>query len=169
MVFTDMQPLASAIVNRLDRSRDAIIGLEGHSGAGKSMLAAALARACDAVVVSTDAFVDTKPNANTYLEYLSLDRLAAALTDALAGGDTVLVEGICLRDTLRALGVVPELYVYVKRITPAGLWADDPDNLSEHGEPLAFLPWVDRQSVRYHLCEAPLAHADFVYERRQSA
>src|SRR2546426_5365243 len=127
----------------------------------------ALADACGGASIGTDGFVDKDRNADTYVDHIVLDKLAAALNQLRREHPVVFVEGICLRDTLRSLNVTPQAFVYCKRISQAGLWADDLENYLEKGSLRSDLSWVDQQSVVYHARARPLENADLVYARHE--
>ena len=142
-----------------------LVGVEGHSTAGKSTLATDLGHRLDGRVFSTDGYVEATREVETYVEMLRLDELARDL--AAAPDSFVVVEGICLRPTLRATPCGrARLFVYCKRITQAGLWADELENYFEDGNPASWLSWVDRQSVIYHTEERPDEKADVVFLRK---
>ena len=71
--------------------------------------------------------------------------------------DFLFIDGICLRDTLARCGLTAGAFVYCRRITQAGLWADDPQDRTHQDRPNRDDPsWVDWQSTDYHLREHPL-------------
>ena len=151
----------------LSRQTGRVIGIEGHSTSGKSHLGKELANASGATLISTDTYARERQHGDRYQDLIDLARLRA---DVVVGSERrfVFVEGICLRDVLNAADVKPDLFVYIKRITAAGLWADDPENYLTDGRPNPDLSWVDRQSALYHIQHSPLEFADFVYERREA-
>ena len=164
--ISDLNTLVAAIKLRL-KNAGSLIAIEGHSTAGKTVLSNALAGACGGAPIGTDGFVDKDRNADTYVDHIVLDKLAAALNQLSREHPVVFIEGICLRDTLRSLNVTPQAFVYCKRITQAGLWADDPQNYLERGSPRSDLSWVDQQSVVYHVRARPLENADLIYARHE--
>jgi len=164
--FNSVEALIVAVRQRVGDARGFVVAVEGHSTSGKSYLSKNLAKHLGASVISTDLYAREGSQAPSYVDRMALDRLSLDLTRfARAGG--VIIEGICLRDTLRALALVPRPFIYVKRISPAGLWADDLENYLEHGQPASGLSWTDSQSVAYHLRESPQDRADFIYARTE--
>lgn len=111
---------------------------------------------------STDEYARQRKEDDTYPELIDVRRLKTDVEAAAARGSTF-VEGICLRDVAQAAQLRPDVFVYIKRVTQAGLWADDPENYVTNGKPISGLSWVDRQSVLYHIKESPLEHAGLVY------
>ena len=164
--ITNLNSLVAAITSRL-RGAGALIAIEGHSTAGKTCLSKSLARACGGDSISTDSYVDKVRNTDTYLGRIVLNKLAVALSQSRGKHPVVFIEGICLRDTLASLNIAPQAFVYCKRITQAGLWADDPQNYLDGESPRSDLSWVDQQSVLYHLRASPLENADIVYARHE--
>ena len=158
--YSEIQSLAAAVKEQLEQTPTALIAIEGHSTSGKTYLSNDLATRVGAVAIETDSFAREDLSAPTYVERIDTDRLGRKLTELKASGSPVVVEGICLRDTLDAAGVAPNLFIYVKRITAAELWADDPENELEGN-------WTDMQSIDYHARESPLERADLVYLRRE--
>jgi hypothetical protein len=167
--FESGDQLLMYLKDRAPSGRAQLVAIEGHSTCGKSFLARCLASAQGAIRVSTDCYADPGKVAETYTQKLDLDALRGDLSKLCDRFETVFVEGICLRDTLSAIGRSPDTSVYLKRITQAGLWADDPENYAPNGILEPGLSTVDSWSVRYHLDSDPLARADAVLVRREGA
>jgi len=92
----------------------------------------------------------------------------AALAEeiARAGRGLVLLEGICVGWTLERLQLrAPHrIYrIYCKRMTQAGLWADETTNYATDGVVDSSLSPFDQQVVDYHLKVQPDAKATMVY------
>jgi len=164
--ISDLNSLLAAIKPRLN-SAGSLIAIEGHSTAGKTFLSRALAAASGGVPIGTDTYVDKNRKADTYLDHITVEKLGLDLNQLRRSHRIVFIEGICLRDTLQSLNVTPQVFVYCKRISQAGLWTDDPQNYLENGSPRSDLSWVDQQSVVYHLRARPLENADIVYARHE--
>jgi polynucleotide 5'-kinase involved in rRNA processing len=163
---TTVEELYGAVVDR-PLGRQCLIAVEGHSNAGKTTLAAAIAACGSGRLFSTDSYARQRtPRDGRYLDIIDVGRLQDELV-AAAAAPLIVLEGICLRDVLAELRSEPHAFVYVKRITPAGLWADDPENYVTNGVPNGDLSWVDRQSVDYHLRESPYELANLIYVRRE--
>jgi hypothetical protein len=159
--FDEFEPLARAVKELVDPASGAVIAIEGHSTSGKSFLTKSLGDRLEIPALETDSFARQLRSADeTYLALIDTAGLLGEISRLTNSGSRVMVEGICLRDTLTAIAIAPKLFIYVKRITAAGLWADDPDNELDGN-------WVDRQSIDYHARERPLERADFVYLRRE--
>jgi hypothetical protein len=162
--YTDCKKLAAAIRAR-SHSSGLVVGVEGASGSGKTQLAELLASQLNGAPISTDAHYKAGVVRDRYHDGLRLDALTRAIRDLQSGGAPIVIEGICLRDTLAAIHVTPTVFVYTKRISGAGIWHDDPalfdlsdiDDASTQGH-------IDRWSQSYHCRVEPHVLADFVYE-----
>lgn len=157
------------LMRRLGESVGTLIGIEGHSTSGKTTLAIRLATVFDGACISTDNYIDRQSDAEAYSDRILVAKLLEEITRLRKTARVVFVEGICLRDSLRRVSIAPTTFIYCKRITQAGLWADDPLNyLDKKGLPLSTLSTVDRMSVEYHLRTLPLEKADIVYARQEA-
>jgi hypothetical protein len=166
---SDFPTLVTTLRARIGGTPAAIIGIEGHSTSGKTTLATDLALACGGERISTDMYVDRQSDALAYSDRIFSEKLLTDLARLRREKTVVFIEGICLRDTLRLVGIAPESFIYCKRITQAGLWADDPLNyVDAHGRPQSTLSTVDGMSVEYHLRVFPLEKADIVYLRQET-
>lgn len=160
--------LVTMLRRRVGETPGSVIGIEGHSTSGKTTLATDLALACTGERISTDMYVDRGSSANAYADRVLYEKLNADLARLRLENTLIFIEGICLRDTLRRIALSPQTFVYCKRMTQAGLWADDPLNyVDEHGLPQSTLSTVDGMSVEYHLRVCPLEKADIVYLRQE--
>jgi hypothetical protein len=157
--FTNVNSLHSALTAAWPGR--CLVGIEGHSTSGKTMLAKALATVGGGAFFSTDGYARQRRPGERYQDLVDLARLRRDVS--ATGGSLILIEGICLRDVLDAAGLRTDTSVYVKRISPAGLWADDPENYVTDGVPSLDLSWVDEQAVSYHVRTSPLERADYVY------
>lgn len=165
--FVDFASLVIALQTEIVPTDATVIAIEGHSTTGKTTLSRDLAERLNGVSLSTDAYARPESTAGSYVERIQHERLRADLDQLIANRSLVVVEGIALRDTLRRISAAPHVFIYVKRITPAGLWADDLENYLQDGRPAAWLSWTDRQSVEYHIRESPHERADIVYVRAE--
>jgi hypothetical protein len=141
-----------------------VIGVEGFSGSGKSRLADDLAARLSATAVHLDRFLPPPAGGpQPYVERLDLPALAAALTS----DPVVIVEGICLRDTLERIGVALHFVVYLKRVSAVGLWHDGlgMEDFEAGRETITHEP--ERSDMLYHCARGPHTLADYVLERRE--
>jgi hypothetical protein len=93
----------------------------------------------------------------------------ATLSDTLKHYDQVIVEGVCLRESMDMPTHARVTFVYVKRICHMGRW-DDGDDLEKPLEPVAgFAP--SRLSLdvwAYHQKFQPHLNADYSFERLEA-
>ena len=165
---THLDELIVALRKLRNAGRTLVVGIEGHSTSGKTTLGKLLAIRFAAPHVGTDSYVDRDKDADSYVGILDLPRFKAAVQAELGKYDFLFIDGICLRDTLAQCGLRAGVFVYCRRITQAGLWADDPQNSTHQGRPNRDDPsWVDWQSTDYHLREHPVERADLVYDRHE--
>ena len=157
----------SELCDRLRRLEPPIlVAVEGFAGAGKSSLAAALGKDMPAPVIHTDEYVEGEDESLPYSQRLNYDRVAVALRSAQCGASVVIIDGICLRESLRRLGVSASFFVYLKLIAPNGLWHDGLhlEDFDAEGED------HDRREphcsdFRYHLTERPHEQANVEFRR----
>ena len=137
--------------------------------AGKSSLATMLAKDLGNLPpLPVDDFrPDPVPNL-PYLQTLNLPLLEAQLDDRRRVFPTTptIIEGICLREVLEGIGRKLDLTIYVKRLSPMGLWhtqfdLEDYENDPRHPKPPKIL-WNDE--LRYHAAYRPHEVADLYFE-----
>lgn len=149
----------------LSAAQRLLIAVEGASTSGKTHLAKALTQAQSACFLSTDRYYNTGVLGERYQDELRLEEIRTDVAALRCGHQRVVVEGICLRDTLELIDVRPDVYVYCKRISPAGIWHQDPeaDGLldPESGSIQALIDWWSHE---YHLRSEPHLVADVVFE-----
>jgi hypothetical protein len=139
-----------------------LISVDGFHASGKTTLARALGAAWQRRVVSADDYLIR--NQGTFFASLRLADLAAALVRG-----PVIFEGVCAQQILEALGIQPDLMIYIKRMAMWG-WADDPDldndPLEGPIDPLqAQLRTLWEEVATYHRRYMPQASADVCVER----
>jgi hypothetical protein len=143
-----------------------VLGVEGASFAGKTCLARQLAGASSAVVVSTDPYYRRGFKGRRYSEGLRLEDLRHDVERHLAEESFLVVEGLCLRDTLVGLPLEPDAFVYCKRVSAAGIWHDDPEFQSMPAPDTdSVQALIDRWSLEYHQRTKPHEKADFTFVR----
>jgi len=183
-VYRDLETIVEAILDQcrvlVSRREHVLISIDGVGGSGKSALAASLASALGARVVSLDEYLD--PHLGTYLPNLRYADIEGALRNAETSKmPFVIVEGLCVLSVLSRLGREPDITVYIRRVGDDGEWMDQfyysEDNDLE--EVLASLSHIearhpetpgiadgDRELVRYHIETKPISAARIVYDRR---
>lgn len=122
--FSDYRALLSRLRVLIRNRSVRIIGIEGFKGAGKSCLAKMLGNDVNLAVLETDEYLcsvlyrDSLPyeydKSSHYVDGLDLEVLAEKLNTQLATHGIVVVEGICLRDTLAKIQYKADLTIYVE-------------------------------------------------------
>ena len=98
------------------------IRVNGHSGAGKTRIAKALAKEFGWERVSLDDFIDERGEPDKYCALVNATRVRDAI---LAGMPGVIVEGIWLDQIVPVDSFGPELKIYVRACYPPQLDADE--------------------------------------------
>lgn len=158
MILTDPQHLAAEIQDCYNR--EAVIGVDGWTGVGKTSLAKVLANATSGRTFDLDAALNK--DRNCYVAALRIDEVRRAL----ATGGLLFVSGICLRQVLALVEVEPDAHVYVKRMAVWG-WADEDDLLAKIPEFAGSSGEGLRQEMRrYHLKWKPHLRATYEFHRQ---
>lgn len=144
-----------------------IVGVDGFTGSGKSTLSTALVGSLGARLLSCDEYVDRSVKEESYCAMLRRADLIYDFRQALESHSTVILDAVCLREVVRYLEVNPHSFVYVKRVSQAGVWNDglDLDDFKEATEGSFRGKWIEREVFRYHLDHHPLERADILFER----
>ena len=141
------------------------VGVEGASMSGKSTAADRLAQTLGAPVIHTDEFYQQGVLGSMYQDGLRTEQLSAALATASGKSPIVIVEGLCLRETLEALGTPVRLFIYCRKLSAAGVWHQDPDfNTDLDPGSGRTQELIDSWWFQYHDRASPFDRADFVFE-----
>lgn len=164
-VFDDVGELASAL--EIESScGPKIVAIEGASSSGKTYLAKQLSSLIKAPAISTDPYYRTGFKGARYTDGLRLDELMQDIKRLLRTRQSLIIEGLCLRDTLDAVSLVPDAFVYCKKLSAAGLWHDDPERQEmPPADSESVQALVDRWSLTYHLRTQAHERATFVFLR----
>lgn len=141
--------------------RPLLVAIEGFMNSGKSTLAAALAPELGTTVIHTDEFVVPGDESLPYTERLNYERLEASLRNEFA----MIVEGICLRQVLKRINMVPSTYVYIKRISSNGLWHDQFHLYEYEGNIRSVTDEPAKSDLDYHAMVRPHEIANFIVQR----
>lgn len=144
----------------------ATIILDGESGSGKTRLAMYVAKAIGAARVSTDCYV-LPDRSGPYIERLATEYLIDDFEKYKNAMPYLVVEGICIRDTMNRVGRRWEVAIYVKKKSCSGLWHFE-HHLKEftNGNPFdgdEVEPF--RSDYEYHGRVLPHKHPDITYTR----
>lgn len=141
-------------VRAVKHDSSCLVGVDGFDGSGKTTLAFELARQMDGIRVGLDSYVEKDRDADSYAGLLRLDHLKRDLENLRARFPVVVVDGVCLLEALAAFGAAVDLHIYVKKISPQGLWHPSfhlEDFLA--GQPLD--SWLERSVYGYHGSHTP--------------
>ncbi len=148
------------------------VGIDGHTGCGKTTLAKELSKSLGLDLLSIDDYLDR--NQGSFCDQVKFKDLKTAY-DIKSG---CIVEGVCLLQVLEAAQLDIDALIYVKRMQN-GIWADESECevnlenvdqiLEEVGKKVklinseANLPPLVEEIIRYHASHRPLERADFLY------
>lgn len=100
----------------------AVVAVDGRMAVGKTTLATSLTGALRGTLIQTDAFIESQWGRETrslfYPELLDLEALEVRIRNAMKRGPVV-VDGICIRDTMVRIGRTPDVHVLVSVMDPA--------------------------------------------------
>ena len=108
-----------------------VIAVEGFTSSGKSRLANDLASNLGGNAFHTDAYLAGNDPSVPYPRRVDQAKLGSAIKRAESNDSIILVEGICLRQTLQGSAIHPSLYIHVKRIATKNYLWNDGINLEE--------------------------------------
>jgi uridine kinase len=152
-----------------------IVGVEGFMASGKTHLSKRLAGDLGCAHIETDdssiALLnpehDTRLDKNKhYVDRLGLSHLRKKIDAALAAQPWVIVDGICLRDTLSRISLTLDLTIYVKTLPAPFFRWDDGLHIEdfEEGERVRGL---NHDVLEYHSRVRPHERADIIYAHRE--
>jgi hypothetical protein len=153
--FSDPDLFRAELKRRLPA--DALVGIDGWIGAGKSTLARFLASECDGRHIEVDRYV--RRDEGFYVHALKVEKLKSTL---LLGRGAQFVEGVCLRAIFQAAGLVPDVHVYVKRMAIWG-WADEIELTDPFELPDSAGASLRQELRSYHEKWMPQTSATYVY------
>jgi hypothetical protein len=167
--FTDLPSLAAAVAAR-SKQAGLILAVEGASQSRKTSFAGKLASRLGAHLISTDEYYQEGIKGERYQDGLRRDDLRHEIMRFKSPGKPVVIEGICLRETLAELEIAADLFIYCKRISPTGVWHDDPTLTDPNDFDLTFTQGrIDWWSHHYHERTRPHLSADMMFEWREDA
>ncbi|MDX1914354.1 MAG: hypothetical protein SFU55_02120 [Methylophilus sp.] len=152
------------------------IGVDGTSGAGKSTMASALARALGLNHVNLDDYLVKKQGG--FLDHLRYDDIKRKTSEL----GCFVIDGVCLLSVLEEIETSVDCLVYVKRICH-GLWADEDEcevtedvegyirkeretvGLVEGSEKTPDTLGLAEEIIRYHDKYKPHREAELFYTR----
>lgn len=173
VVFADEHALIKCIEN-LSLKSPGIVSIDGVDGVGKSTLARKIVEELTLSYVEIDTFV--KEQQGGYIDHIDYDRLIESIKQAMITNQVLILEGICVQQVLKKLGLNPYVKIYVKVINNYGFWMDrirffPPDKsademIAERKAKQFSLGHVE-DIIRYHYTFNPHESADYIFERRK--
>lgn len=151
-----------------------IISLDGVDGVGKSTLAHKIAKEIGLKHFNLDKFLTKK--CDMYIKYIDYEQLKKKIILEIQSNKTVVVEGICVKQILKAINLDPDLSIYIKILDRYGFWihqilfppdksADEVINYrKDKGLPLGYKEDI----IRYHYTFKPHKCADYIFVREKS-
>ena len=125
-MFTDLEKLHAWLTSQTS-DPPLVVGIEGASESGKTTLANYLTTRPREHVVHTDDSCTDGFRGDEYVDGLKLKELEEEFGNIPSDSDRIVIEGICLRDTLAKIDTkrTVSLFIYCKRYKH-GYWLDDP-------------------------------------------
>lgn len=118
-----MTPMVVRGIEALAREANgrSLIAVDGRMAAGKTTLGRQLAELVSGTMIQTDCFIESQWGRDTrsivYADVLDLKALDVRIRNARERGPVVL-DGICIGDTIQRLGVAADLHVLVTFMLP---------------------------------------------------
>lgn len=168
----EIRSVSDLVMRIRDRGAVRIVGIEGFCLSGKTHLGKELAAQLNARLVSTDCFVASQDGDTYYVDGLNLYELKKVISEALRLSQSVVLEGICLRDVIsRMAPLTADLYIYVKVLSGQsgeetwhdGSWLED----FEKGCCETTMPEPHLSANKYHKNTRPHEYADLIYVRQE--
>jgi hypothetical protein len=146
-----------------------LVAVDGFQASGKTTVASVLGVGLGRRVISFDDYLHR--NQGSFFPSLDVERLAADVKAV----ESCILEGVCCRQVLQAIGETSACLVYVKRMAKWG-WADEDEleaytvhglaHISRPTDPLAIpLRTLWEEVARYHTRFQPHLVATISYER----
>jgi uridine kinase len=120
LAFMEIVSEIEKIVQIIKKGKFFLIAIDGKDGAGKSALAEKLLIFIDYLHINLDDLLDK--NRGCFIDFIKYDQLERIVDQTKK---PVIVEGICVLAVLKRINREPSLLIYVKRISPNGIWIDE--------------------------------------------
>ena len=164
-IFQKYDDIEAELATRLADPHVKIIGVEGFMLSGKTCLATELQARLKIDLLRTDRYATHSDEDTHYSRLIDLLRLKKHLDWFLEEESRVIIEGMCLREILGLIGKQPEFTVYVRKLSPVGLWHDGLN--FENFEKGDYSPYraLERSAFEYHKAMRPHELAQYIFER----
>lgn len=158
---TTINDLAEAVPRKVS-AQAVLVGIDGFDGAGKTTLAFALAQKLRGIRVGLDNYIEKDRKADRYVGLLRLEDLQRDLNGLSCCFSHVVVDGVCLSEVFEHIGGAPDYIVYVKKVSPQGLWHDG-FHLEDYEAGGEAGGWLERSVYSYHRKWQPHLRATACY------
>lgn len=164
--FTEPSMLAKELARSLSVDKPLVIGIDGSTGSGKTILSYCLGCELLTNVINLDIFLNTKQG--SFIDQIRYDDLSGIIKDKISSGKSIIVEGICLLKVLSKITVKQDILIYVKLISRnTGIWCEESD-LSGNGEIDCCLEArLRNEIIEYHNEFNPLNAANYLFLRTE--
>lgn len=161
--ITTIDDLAEAVPRKVS-AQAVLVGIDGFDGTRKTSLAFALAQKLGGIRVGLDCYIDKDRKADRYVGLLRLEDLQRDLNGLSCCFSHVVVDGVCLSEVFEQIGGAPDYIVYVKKLSPQGVW-DHGFHLKDYeaGGEASSWSWLDRSVYSYHSQWQPHLRATACY------
>lgn len=144
--------------------------IDGRNGSGKSTLANHLHKKMGGTLMSEENFRDT----DLIYQFLPpYEKISAALRESIPKGP-VIYESVLMQWILENIQAKPDLTIYVKRMSPMGLWGDESeldDGMTRQGAtdqiPTKETFNFRRQMINYHFDYMPHEKSAVIFLRTE--
>ena len=186
-VFEEESGLLDELKEEVTDTNFQIVTIDGWDGAGKTRLAEKISSILNLKHIELDTFLNKHQGG--FINHIRYADLGQTIQAARDDSSSILVEGICVLEVLRRIGVRPDITIYVKRILSRGFWSDGrhlPDEKSadevieedkEEQRQWARMRGRDisddelnreditYELIKYHYADRPHENADYIFER----
>jgi hypothetical protein len=187
LITDSIQELSDLIIKEIEDSGVKIISIDGWTGSGKSFLMDSLE--IEATKISVDDYY--KKHSDQYVDVIYYDDLKDKVLESKG---LIMLEGICIQEVLNRIVIIPDLTIYIKRLSNGGFWSEEEYVNKENAEEIFYLDdknleydiitgekreisddekeltekrqGVFYDLVRYHYKYLPHLNSDIVFERK---
>ncbi len=128
-IVKDVPSLIQLLRSKLEDIPNWVISIDGADGSGKTLLSSKLGKTFGASHIEVDTFLERKKGG--YIDYIKYGSLSETLMTLSNQNRRIIVDAVCVRSIMERISFVPNLTIYIKRMSTMGWWADShrfPDN-----------------------------------------
>ena len=141
-----------------------IVAIDGDMGVGKSKLSREIADNYNSDIFELDSYLKQNiTETNGYEDSICYDYLLHDIKDALSNGVSVVVEGLCIQNVLKNIGLTPDFKIYVdqvKLLKASGEVYSKSSDIVHEDIPEILYPKYEIKN--YHIEKDPCGNADIV-------